>query len=184
MSARPGLPRRTRLVLALAALTTGLLACRPDNTLWGSVSELFPLDVSRVDVRRNDQALQISYFANRGADIDLVARVVVRTDGLELAGSRAIPLEGFADEAGIHPRTTVAHVAAGEPVRVLPLVSDGELILSELGEIGEPVRGTLRRCPSCRGRPTAPAAGSAGRSPASCWTAASARRASRTPGTP
>ena len=141
MTARPGLPRRTRLVLALAALTTGLLACRPDNTLWGSVSELFPLDVSRVDVRRNDQALQISYFANRGADIDLVARVVVRTDGLELAENRPIPLEGFADEAGIHPRTTVAHVAAGEPVRVLPLVSDGELTLSEVGEIGEPVRG-------------------------------------------
>jgi hypothetical protein len=92
-----------------------------------------------VDVRRGEEALQVSYFANRGADVDLVARVVVRTDGLTLTPGQEVPLSGEAVPG--HQRATVLHAAAGEPVRVLPKVKEGVLVLEEGGEVGERVRG-------------------------------------------
>jgi hypothetical protein len=103
------------------------------------VEELFSLEVSRVEVLRNDNALQVSYYRNNGLDVDLVARVTVATEGLELRPGSKVSLAGNT-ESGV-ARTTVVHLAAGEPARVFAPVDKGDLELDEGGGIGEPTRG-------------------------------------------
>lgn len=121
----------------LVALAACLLAvaCGAKNSLGGSVSELFPLDVSRVTILRNDEAFQIDYFANHGPDEDLVARVTVATYGLNLAPGKKISLAG--EYAPGHSRTTVVHIAAGEPARFFPEVAKGDLKLDSGGQAGQ-----------------------------------------------
>lgn len=116
-----------------------LVACGGANSLGGSVSELFPLEVSKVEVLRNEEAFQVSYYANRGTGVDLVAKVTVATQGLELKPGESIPLDG--EYAPGHPRTTVIHLAQGEPVRQLPLVDQGDLHLDGGGEPGQMTSG-------------------------------------------
>jgi hypothetical protein len=124
--------------LLFAALL--LLSCGGTNTLGGSVEDLFPLDVSNVEIRRNEQALQISYFANRNdGNLDLVARIIVDTVGQNVTPDSTIRLEG--DYAAGHARTTVVHLAAGEPERVLPEVDRGDLHIDQGGPIGEVMSG-------------------------------------------
>ena len=132
-------PRRLFFFLAGPILLT--FGCAGDNSLGGSVSELFPLDVSRVEVRRNTEALQVSYYNNRGEDIDLVVRVTVATDGLDLRSGRKINLAGEYQPG--HQRTSVIHLAWGEPVRNLPPVKSGDLSLSSGGNPGDGTRGNF-----------------------------------------
>ena len=75
----------------------GLLGCGGANSLSGSVEELFSLEVSRVEVLRNDEALQVSYYRNNGLDVDLVARLTVATEGLELKPGSKVSLAGRTD---------------------------------------------------------------------------------------
>lgn len=128
--------------LASLAVSAGLiLACRGDNELSGSVDQLFPLSVSRVDMLRNEQAFQVSYYANRGADIDLVARVTLFVGDAGFEPGQTLDLAGEYTEG--HPRTTVIHLASGEPTRVFPRVERGDLILEQGGGIDQPTRGNF-----------------------------------------
>jgi hypothetical protein len=129
------------LPFALGALGLAAAGCAGDNALGGSVSELFPLDISRVEVRRNLEALQVSYYNNRGEDIDLVARVTMATQGLEIRQGQRIDLAGEYQPG--HLRTTVMHLAWGEPVRNLPPVKRGDLVISSGGNPGEGTRGNF-----------------------------------------
>ena len=122
---------RRRLLFALLLL----LGCGGTNDLGGSVGDLFPLDVSNVEVRRNDQALQVSYFANRNGNVDLVVRVTVDITGEKVGPGADIPLQGDYTEG--HPRTTVVHMAANEPERVFPEVAKGDLHIAHGGGIGQ-----------------------------------------------
>lgn len=124
-----------------AVLALALTGCGADNSLGGSVSELFPLTVSTVDVLRNDSAVQVTYYANRGTFLDVVARIVVSTKGLDLKPGIRIPLEGEG-EAG-HQRTSVAHAPGGEAVRSFPNVKKGDMVISELGLEGQPSKGNF-----------------------------------------
>jgi hypothetical protein len=129
-----------RRALALAAVAAGaLVSCGPDNGLGGSVEEIFPLDISRVEVARNQEALQVSYFFNRGVFLDVVARVSVSLDGVEVRPGVTIPLAGETDGGVL--RCTVVHAPGGEPVRVLPHVHRGDMVIRQGGEIGGPIRG-------------------------------------------
>lgn len=128
---------RRLLFLALFALS----GCGRDNALSGSVEELFPLTVSRVDVLRNAEALQVSYYNNHGADLDLVARVTIALEGLELRNGGVYPLEG--DTPSGVARTSVIHLAGGEPTRTFPRVKKGELHLSSGANEGERTSGTF-----------------------------------------
>lgn len=131
---------RLRLgILGAAVLAFVGLACRGDNELSGSVDQLFPLGVSQVDLLRNEQAFQVSYYANRAAEIDLVARVTVYVGDVELISGSRVDLAGEYIEG--HPRTTVVHMASGEPTRVLPRVQRGDLYIQEGGGIDEFTRG-------------------------------------------
>lgn len=130
--------RAARWALGLAA-AAGLLGCGQANSLSGSVSELFPLEISRVEVQRNAEALQVSYYRNAGADVDLVVRLTVATEGLELKPGKKIDLAGTTPSG--HARATVVHLAAGEPSRVFGPVDKGDLQLDEAGKTGEPTRG-------------------------------------------
>ena len=76
------------------------------------MSEVFPLQVSFVDILRNDQAFQVSYYNNNGNDVDLVARIVVSLDGWNFQPGKDYVLQGD-DDAGA--RTSVLHLAAGSP---------------------------------------------------------------------
>jgi hypothetical protein len=131
--------RLVRKMVLACAMVGCLSACGSESTLGGSISELFPLQSSRVELLRNDQAFQVSYYANRDVDIDLVLRVTVALDGLNLKPGADIHLEG--EYAPGHPRTTVVHLASGEPMRTLPRVNTGTLTIDEGGNIGEQTRG-------------------------------------------
>jgi len=123
---------------ALAAVGCGI----GDNGLAGSLSEVFPLDVSSVAVLRNDQALVVQYQSNRGKDIDLVLRFALALDGLpRFTPGTQVNLVGFAD-GGVE-RATFLHNAAGEPARVLPAVSIGEFHLDKGGNPGEVTSGSF-----------------------------------------
>ncbi|MBJ6761092.1 hypothetical protein JGU66_09985 [Myxococcaceae bacterium JPH2] len=129
------------LGLAGLACAAGILACgRGDNSLSGSVSELFPTgDVSRVEVRRNAEAFQVSYFRNNGMDVDLVARLTVDTEGLDLKPGAKLPLGGTTPSG--KDRASVVHVAAGEPARMFGPVERGDLVLDKGGNPGEATSG-------------------------------------------
>ena len=133
----------SRGVLALtasAALVVAAIGCSGDNSLGGSMSEVFPLQVSFVNILRNDQAFQVSYYNNNGNDVDLVARIVVSLDGWDFQSGKDYPLQGF-DDAG--SRTSVLHLAAGSPPEPLPEVSLGDLNLSSGGAVGQSTQGNF-----------------------------------------
>jgi hypothetical protein len=119
----------------LLALTLAALACGGENSLGGSVDALFPLQVSFVKIRRNDEAFQVSYYNNREHDIDLVAQVTVALEGLTVVNGQAIDLSGEYD-AG-HPRAVVVHAAADEAPRVMPDIRQGDLVIRQGGNPDE-----------------------------------------------
>jgi len=126
------------LVAALAAVGCGI----GDNGLTGSLSEVFPLDVSTVAVLRNDQALAVQYQANRDRDIDLVLRFTVALDELpELKAGATVNLVGFTD-GGVE-RASLLHQAAGEPTRTLPAVQIGTFHLDQGGNPGDVTSGSF-----------------------------------------
>jgi hypothetical protein len=127
-------------VAASAALLAGL-GCMGDNSLGGSMSEVFPLDVSFVGILRNQQAFQVNYYANNGNNVDLVAQVTLSLDGLNFQPGVDVPLQGLDADGG--QRTTVLHLAAGSPPEPLPEVSLGDLQLNSGGDVGESTQGNF-----------------------------------------
>lgn len=121
--------------LWMVALAGSLQGCAADNMLGGSVGDLFPLAVSRVEVYRNDNALQVTYYANRGTFLDVVVRIAVSLAGIDVKDGITIPLQGEGEMG--HQRTAVAHAPGGEPVRQFPNVKLGDMKLAQLG-IGLP----------------------------------------------
>lgn len=122
-----------------------LVSCAPENGLGGSLSEVFPLEVSKVDVHQNEEALQVTYLRNRGVFLDVVARVSISLStegvsvdggvaGLELKPGTRINLAGLAPSGVL--RASVTHAPGGEPVRNLPKVARGDLVITEGGQVG------------------------------------------------
>lgn len=145
-----------RLTAPLAALA--LASCGLDNSLGGSLSEVFPLDLSRAEVAQNHEALQVTYFRNRGVFLDVVARVSVSLQAADADGNPLMaPDGGIAtielkpglrlDLAGRSPtgqlRCAVTHAPGGEPVRNLPPIEKGDLVIDQGGLIGGPMRGNF-----------------------------------------
>lgn len=133
-----------RLVF-LTALSA-LVGCGNENQLGGSVGELFPLNVSKVDVLRNDYAFQVIYYSNHDTFLDVVARITVstlETDGgfMDLKPGMTLKLQG--EYAPGHQRTSVAHVPGGEAVRNFPDVKLGDLKLDEIGLENLPSKGNF-----------------------------------------
>jgi hypothetical protein len=139
MKEQGGMLRVLRLCGLLAGL--GLLGCGGPNSLSGSVEELFSLEVSRVEVLRNAEAFQVSYYRNNSLDVDLVARLTVATEGIDLRPGSKVDLAGNTP-SGL-ARATVVHLAAGEPARVFGPVEQGDLELDEGGGVGQPTRGNF-----------------------------------------
>jgi len=133
---------RSSLFLLVAGAIAVSLACgKGDNSLDGSLSEVFDLDVSTVHVLRNDDALVVSYEHNAGRDIDLVLRFTLALDQLTLQTGRTTNIAGTTDGGTL--RATFLHNAAGEPARVLPDVSIGEFTLDTGGNPGDDTRGSF-----------------------------------------
>ena len=118
-----------------------LCACSGSNSLGGGISDLFPLTVSNAEVLVNAEAIQIAYFNNDGANVDLVAQVTVSLIGVTLKPGGHIALEG--QYAPDHDRTTVTHMAGGEPERTLAPVMRGQLNLDAGGSPGQATRGSF-----------------------------------------
>ena len=129
------------LFLTAVAVGAGVACGQGPNSLDGSLSEVFDLDVSRVHVIRNDDALVVSYEANAGRDIDLVLRFTLALDQLPLQPGRRVNIAGFTDGGTL--RATFLHNAAGEPARVLPDVSIGEFTLDHGGNPGDDTSGSF-----------------------------------------
>ena len=133
---------RSSLVLLVAAAIVASLACgKGENSLDGSLSEVFDLDVSTVHVLRNDDALVVSYEHNAGRDIDLVLRFTLALDELSVQSGRTVNIAGVTDGGTL--RATFLHNAAGEPARVLPDVSIGEFTLDRGGNPGDDTKGSF-----------------------------------------
>jgi hypothetical protein len=135
--------RKTLLLVGSALAALAAVGCGlGDNGLSGSLSEVFPLDVSSVAVLRNDQALVVQYQANDNNDIDLVLRFTLALDGLpDLKGGMQVNLVGLTD-GGVE-RASFVHNAAGEPARVLPAVSIGQFNLDRGGNPGDVTSGAF-----------------------------------------
>lgn len=123
---------------ALVFFAVFVLSCQK-GTLSGSVGELFPLNVARVELLRNDQAFQVSYYADNGANVDIVARLTLALEGTNFSPGHDLPLQG-ADGSG-HRKTSVIHLAAGEPELIFPEVRQGDLHLSRGGSPGQMTQG-------------------------------------------
>lgn len=130
---------RLLVAVGLSGALVGGVGCGADNSLSGSVEDLFPLEVSRVEVQRNTGAFQVSYYRSTATDVDLVVRLSVDTEGLDWKPGRKVSLGGQTPSG--HARATVVHLAAGEPARVFAPVDKGDLVVDEGGEPGQPTRG-------------------------------------------
>jgi hypothetical protein len=128
-----------RAVLAMAVAGVMLVSCGPENGLGGSLGAVFPLDISKVEIARNLEAMQITYYLNRGVFLDVVARVSVSLDGVDVQPGVTIPLGGETD-GGVQ-RCVVTHAPGGEPVRVMPRVKRGDMVIRSGGEPGELTKG-------------------------------------------
>lgn len=117
-----------RPIALLALLCAG---CAPDNELSGSLSELFPLEVSKVIVYRNQEAMKVQYLSNRGIYLDVVIDLTVNLEGVDPKDGAKIDLAGEYEPS--HQRTEVEHAPGGEPNRVLPNVKKGDLHIDHLG---------------------------------------------------
>ncbi len=124
----------------LAFLSSGKRAVAYRDPEWKRERAL-SLDVSRVQVLRNSEALQINYFNNRGTDMDLVVQVTVAIGDVNLSNGTKIGLDG--EYPPSHQRTTVIHAAAGEPIRRLPPVRKGDLKITRGGNPGEQMQGNF-----------------------------------------
>lgn len=130
-----------RRLLGLA-FGVGLLAgCLGENQLAGSVSGLFPLEVSNVEIMRNQEALVVNYYRNNGANVDLVVGVSVYVADLNFVPGGDFPLDG--QYAPDHDRCTVIHQGAGEPVRILGAIKHGDLKLDRGGSPGDLTQGNF-----------------------------------------
>jgi len=130
--------KRLLAIVFAAVLVTG---CGPANLLGGSTSEVIALDVSRVEIRRNGEALQISYYRNRGVFLDMVIQVAVALKDVDVQPGVTIDLAGEYEPG--HPRTTVIHAPGGEPVRVFPRVHRGDMHISSGGNPDEVTKGNF-----------------------------------------
>ena len=134
--------KRLTLVLLSSVVVAAAVACgQGANSLSGSLSETFDLDVSQVHILRNDEALVVSYEHNAGRDIDLVLRFTLALDQLSLQTGRSVNIAGYTDGGTL--RGTFLHNAAGEPARVLPDVSIGEFTLDKGGNPGDDTSGSF-----------------------------------------
>jgi len=134
--------RRPALLLLTSAAVAAALACgQGENSLTGSLSEVFALDVSTVHVLRNDEAFVVSYEANNGRDIDLVLRFTLDLDQISIQPGKSVNLAGSTDGGVL--RATFLHNAAGEPARVLPDVSVGVFSLDHGGNPGDDTSGSF-----------------------------------------
>ena len=129
-----------------------LASCGLDNSLGGSLGEVFPLEISRVEVAQNDEAMQVTYYRNRGVFLDVVVRVSVSLQDEGVAPDGGVPtivLEAGKklDLMGESPtgqlKCAVSHAPGGEPTRSLPRVKKGDLEILQGGTIGEPMRGNF-----------------------------------------
>jgi len=129
-------------VAALSAATLlAALGCMGPNSLGGSMSEVFPLDVSYVDILRNDDGFQVSYYNYNGVGIDLVAQVTVNLNGWNFTAGNDYPLQGEILDGG--QRTAVLHLASDSPPEPLADVHLGDLQLNQGGNVGQYTQGSF-----------------------------------------
>ena len=122
----------TARLLALTAASL-FFACSPD-TLSGSLGAVIDLETSRVDVSRNADSFQVTWFRNRGVFLDIVIRLSVFVGDKELKQGAKLDLAG--EYVPGHPRTTISHAPGGEPVRLLPTIKRGDMSITGGGGIG------------------------------------------------
>ena len=136
------------------ALSLGLClaSCGLDNSLSGSLGEVFPLDISRVEVAQNFEAMQITYYRNRGVFLDVVVRVSVSLQDEGVAPDGGVPtivlkagkkLDLLGESPTGQLKCAVTHAPGGEPTRSLPRVKKGDLEILQGGKIGEAMRGNF-----------------------------------------
>ena len=128
---------RQHLIASVVVLLFGV-SCA-DNVLSGSLSEVFPLEVSRTEIVANGDALQVTYLHNRDTFLDVVVRLSVAVGDLTLKPGLKIPLQGESASGAL--RCVASHAPGGEPVRTLPHIKRGDMNLAEGGTPGAITRG-------------------------------------------
>jgi hypothetical protein len=126
--------------VALLAVGSMLPGCG-DDTLAGSVSALFSLEVSAEAIQVNDEAFQVTYLQNEPTAVDIVASIGLSTAGIAFVPGATIDLTG--DYAPGHPRCTIVHHAANEPEMDLPDISKGTMHLGSGGQVNTQTSGSF-----------------------------------------
>jgi len=128
--------KRLGLCAALA-----LCAASCGGGLSGSVGQFFALDYSRLEILRDADAFQVTYYQDTPTEIDVVVRLTVVTTGYDFTPGHTFDLAG--EYAPGHPRAVVTHAAGGEPARTLPALLHGTLTLDSGGKPGERTQGSF-----------------------------------------
>lgn len=128
-----------RRLLSCAALLLAASSC--GKGLSGSVSQFFALDYSRLEILRDADAFQVTYYRDTPTEVDVVVRLTVVTTGFDFSPGHTFDLSG--EYAPGHPRAVVTHAVGGEPARALPLVMHGTLTLDSGGKPGERTQGSF-----------------------------------------
>jgi hypothetical protein len=109
--------------------------------LSGSVSQFFALDYSRLEILRDADAFQVTYYRDTATEVDVVVRLTVVTTGFDFTPGHTFDLSG--EYAPGHPRAVVTHAAGGEPARQLPELLQGTLTLDSGGTPGARTQGSF-----------------------------------------
>ncbi len=126
---------------AFSAAALVLLSSCATDELTGSLGAVIDLDTSRVDVARNADSFQVTWYRNRGTFLDIVIRMSVFVGDKTLKPGTKVDLAG--EYSAGHPRATFAHAPGGEPVRLLPTLKRGDMVITGGGDIGQNTGGNF-----------------------------------------
>jgi len=129
---------RAALVPALLALAGG---CSPVNSLEGSLTEVLDLSFTAVEVSITDSAVIIDYYRPNAESRDIVFKLVAQVKPTDVVPGKSIDL-GPADDGTA--RASCTRSVANDPIRNLATIKSGELTLSAVPTLDQPVHGDFR----------------------------------------
>ncbi len=123
---------------AFLALAPG---CGAKDTLEGSLGEILPMDFKDVEVAVTDTEVVVSYFRPNGPGRDVVLKLVVNDAPPDVPPGQYLDLSPRPDGTA---NAVCTRAVANDPIHTLAAVRTGELKLSAVPVVDQPVSGEFR----------------------------------------